>query len=176
MNFAVEMFFDPVADERVREVWERIAKAGLPSRLLDLGTTPHVSLGVCAELEPAAFAGELREFAMSESRVGARLVSVSTFANREGVVFFGLVPTRELLDLHSRFDAMFDRAGRTLWEYYRPGRWVPHCTLTIALDPAQVAAALGVCAEVALPIQASLVEIALVENPSARVHARFPLR
>jgi len=174
MNFAVEMFFDAAADERVREVWERIAKAGLPSRLLENGSTPHVSLGVCAELDPRAFAEELREFAAGEPRISARLVSVATFANREGVVFFGVVATRDLLDLHARFDAMFDRAARGPWEYYRPGRWVPHCTLTTALDPAQVAAALRVCAETTLPMQVTLAEVAIVENPSVKVHARFP--
>lgn len=174
MNFAVEMFFDPASDERVREVWERIAKAGLPSRLLDNGSTPHVSLGVCAELDPVAFAPQLREFAARERRISARLVSVATFANREGVVFFGVVATRDLLELHERFDEMFARAAHGPWEYYRPGRWVPHCTLTTALDPTQVAAALRVCAEVPLPIQVTLAEIALVENPSVRVHARSP--
>lgn len=175
MNFAVEMFFDPSSDERVREVWERIAKAGLPSRLLEFGSTPHVSLGVCAEIDPTAFAARLSAFAASEPRRPATLISLGTFSNRQGVVFFGLISTPELLALHARFDAMFDRAARGPWEYYRPGRWVPHCTLTTALDPAQVPAALAVCAEVTLPIQITLAEVALVENPSALVHARFPL-
>jgi len=174
MNFAVELLFDDVADARVRELWERIAAAGLPSRLLELGNAPHVSLGVCAELDPVAFAAELSIFAAREPKQHATLVSLGTFSNREGAVFLGLIATPELLALHARFDSVFVACAREPREYYRPGRWVPHCTLTTALDPSQVGAALRVCAEVPLPIQARLESIALVENPDGRVHARIP--
>ena len=51
----------------------------------------------------------------------------------------------------------------------------PAGTLTTALDPSQVAAALRVCAEVPLPIQATLESVAIVENPDGKVHARIPL-
>jgi 2'-5' RNA ligase len=175
MNFAIELCLDEHADARIREIWERIERAGLPSRLLEYGHAPHVSLGVCAELDAKAFAKRLAEFAAREPRLHATLVSLGTFSNRQGVVFLGLINTRELLDLHARFDAIFAPVVRDPWEYYRPGRWVPHCTLTTALDPSQVAAALRVCAEVPLPIQATLESVAIVENPEGVVHARIPL-
>jgi len=176
MNFAIELCLDEHAEARIREIWERIERAGLPSRLLEFGHTPHVSLGVCAELvDRAAFGARLAEFAAREPRQHATFVSLGTFSNRQGVVFLGLINTRELIDLHARFDAVFAAAAREPWEYYRPGRWVPHCTLTTALDPAQVASALRVCAEVPLPIQATLESVALVENPDGVVHARIPL-
>ncbi len=175
MNFAIELFLDEAAEARIREIWERIAEAGLPSRLLELGNTPHVSLGVCARLDPVGFARQLSEFASREPKLHATFVSLGTFSNRQGVVFLGVIATRELIDLHARFDALFGAAARDPWEYYRPGRWVPHCTLTTALDPGQVAAALRLCADVPLPIQASLESVAIVENPEGRLHARIPL-
>ncbi len=175
MNFAIELFLDAEADARIREIWERIARAGLPSRLLEFGYTPHVSLGVCAQLDPVAFAARLSEFALREPKPHATFVSLGTFSNRQGVVFLGLITTPELVEMHARFDALFASAARDPWEYYRPGRWVPHCTLTTALDPSQVAPALGVCAEVPLPIQATLESVAIVENPDGKVHARNPL-
>jgi len=174
MNFAIEILLDATTETRIRELWERIAEAGLPSRLLDLGHAPHVSLGVCAELDAAAFAEKLAGFAAREPKQHATLVSLGTFSNRQGVVFLGLIATRELIALHERFDALFAAEGRGPWEFYRPGRWVPHCTLTTALDPVQVGAALRVCAEVPLPIQATLDRVALVENPSGQVHACYP--
>lgn len=174
MNFAIELFLDETAEARIREIWERIALAGLPSRLLEFGHTPHVSLGVCAELDPVAFAAPLSEFASREPKPHATFVSLGTFSNRQGVVFLGLIATRELIELHARFDALFATAAHEPWEYYRPGRWVPHCTLTTALDPTQVAPALAVCAGVPLPIQATLDSVGIVENPDGKVHARIP--
>lgn len=175
MNFAIELCFDELVEARICELWERIEQAGLPSRLLEFGHTPHVSLGVCAELDCKAFAGQLAEFAATQPKLHATLISLGTFSNRQGVVFLGLINTPELLDMHARFDALFAAVARDPWEYYRPGRWVPHCTLTTALDPEQVASALRVCAEVPLPIQATLESIAIVENPDGVVHARIPL-
>ena len=175
MNFAIELCLDEHAEARIREIWERIERAGLPSRLLEFGHTPHVSLGVCAQLDPAAFAKRLAEFAAGQPKLHATLVSLGTFSNREGVVFLGVIATRELVEMHARFDALFAAGARDLWEYYRPGRWVPHCTLTTALDREQVVSALRVCAEVVLPIQATLESVAIVENPDGIVHARIPL-
>ncbi|MEX2208823.1 MAG: 2'-5' RNA ligase family protein [Myxococcota bacterium] len=175
MNIAIELCLDEHADARIREIWERIERAGLPSRLLELGHAPHVSLGVCADLDRPAFAAKLAEFAAREPKLHGTFVSLGTFSNRQGVVFLGLINTRELIDMHARFDALFATSARDPWEYYRPGRWVPHCTLTTALDPIQVAVALRVCAEVPLPIQATLESVAIVENPDGVVHARLPL-
>jgi hypothetical protein len=175
MNIAIELCLDEQADARIREIWERIERAGLPSRLLEFGHTPHVSLGVCADLDRPSFTARLAEFAAREPKLHATFASLGTFSNRQGVVFLGLINTRELLDMHARFDALFAVTARDPWEYYRPGRWVPHCTLTTALDPTQVAAALRVCAEVPLPIQATLESVAIVENPDGVVHARIPL-
>ena len=109
-----------------------------------------------------------------QPRPHATLVSLSTFSNRQGVVFLGLVVTRELVALHERFDALFCAEAREPWEYYRPGRWVPHCSLAFALDPAQVPAALAACADIPLPIQATLETVGIVENPDGKLHARVP--
>jgi hypothetical protein len=98
---------------RVREIVARLQAAGLPSRLLTEGHMPHVSLAVCDELDPGPFAVELGRFAAGERPLGLSLVSVSTFATAEGVLFLGAVKTRALLELHKRFFPLREgRAGR----------------------------------------------------------------
>ena len=172
--FAVELFFDPPGEARVRELWARLRAAGLPSRLLTEGHVPHVSLAVCDELDPRGFAGELEQFAAGERPLDLALVSVSTFATAEGVLFLGAVKTRPLLELHERFFPRFERAARRPWDYYRPPHWVPHCTLDTGLDPAQLAAALPICVGAGMPIEVVAESAALVEPRRAKVLARFP--
>jgi 2'-5' RNA ligase len=172
--FSVELFFDPPGEARVRELWARLRAAGLPSRLLTGGHMPHVSLAVCDELDPGEFAVELERFAAGERPVGLSLVSVSTFATAEGVLFLGAVKTRALLELHERFFPRFEKAARRPWDYYRPPQWVPHCTLDIGLDPAQLAAAFPICVGAGLPIEVVAESAALVEPRRARVLARVP--
>ena len=135
---------------------------------------PHVSLAVCDDLDAALFAGELGRFSAKERRFGLSLVSVSTFATAEGVLFLGAVKTRALLELHERFWRRFAVHARRPWDYYRPEMWVPHCTLTYGLDPAQLAAALPICVGAGLPIEVVAESIALVRPREAQVLDRFP--
>jgi 2'-5' RNA ligase superfamily len=174
MPFAIEMTFDAAAEERVRRIFRRIAGAGLPSRLLERGLAPHVSLAVCDELSPAEFAPRLAEFAAGERAQRIALATPSTFATAEGVLFLGPVVTRALLDLHARFHPLFERAAISPWSHYLPGAWVPHCTLTFGLDPKQLGEAMQVCAGAGLPIEATLESVAIVEPRRAEIHASFP--
>jgi len=172
--FAVEMLLDSASDARMRALWQRIADRGLPSPLLALGHTPHVSLAVSNGLAVDDFVPALREFAAREAPPRTALASAATFGSAEGVVFLGAVPTPALIELHRRFFPLFERAASEPWDHYRPGRWVPHCTVSSGLDPRQVTEALGVCLEAELPIPVTLQGVALVENPSGAVHARLP--
>jgi 2'-5' RNA ligase len=174
--FAVELFFDPSGEARVRELWARLQMAGLPSQLLTEGQMPHVSLAVCDELDPGPFAAELERFAAGERPLGLSLVSVSTFATAEGVLFLGAVKTRALLELHERFFPRFEKAARRPRDYYRPEHWVPHCTLDVGLAPAQLAVALPICVGAGLPIEVVAESVALVEPRRANVLERFPFR
>jgi hypothetical protein len=175
VSFSVEMFFDGAADARVRSIWRRLAEAGLPS-LREGRDTPHVSLAVCGKLAPERLAPGLAAFAAGERAPRVALATVSTFPTAEGVLFLGAVVTRALLELHARGFAVFGRVAESPWDYYRPGRWVPHCTLALGLAGAQLAEAIQIGAGLELPIEATLESVAIVENPAGVVHARFPFQ
>ena len=172
--FAVEMLLDSSADARVRALWQRIAERGLPSPLLALGHSPHVSLAVCGGLAVDELVPALRALTAREPPPRTALVSAATFGTAEGVVFLGAVATPALVELHGRFFPLFERAAREPWAHYRPGAWLPHCTVTSGLDPLQVEQAIGVCVEAELPIPVTLEGVAVLENPSGTVHARLP--
>ena len=167
------MIFDPAGEARVRELWTRLADLGIPSFLLTHGHVPHVSLAGCDALDPAEFAAELERFAAREPPLAIALASVATFATDEGVLFLGATKTRALLELHERFWQRLGPLMRGPWDYYRPEHWVPHCTLTMGLDPAQLGAALPICVGAKLPIAVALTGVTLFEPRKARELARF---
>lgn len=145
MALAIEMFFDEGAAATVRAIWRDLAAAGLPSlSIYGHGQhRPHVSLAVFERVSPDAM-GALRSM-LAPATAGARLAlplnSLGTFPGEEGVLFLGVAVTAGLLDLHARTHAAL--AGQTagLWPHYRPGYWVPHCTLAQGLDAEGTAAA-----------------------------------
>lgn len=63
MAFAVELYMDRRADTAVREIWQSLAQAGIPSQPLSAGARPHVSLCLYESLDPNLFRKELEAFA-----------------------------------------------------------------------------------------------------------------
>ncbi|MDH3592281.1 MAG: 2'-5' RNA ligase family protein [Planctomycetota bacterium] len=160
MRFAVELFFDPKADAAVRALWTGVE----PDHLTPMGARPHISLGVYASLDPDAALPVLEAFAAREPVVPLSLAFVGTFASDEGVVFLGPQVSPELIGLHTRMHDAFAGLGESL-RYYRPGNWVPHCTVAWFLAAADIGTAIDRCRRASLPIAAQATHIGLVGLP-----------
>lgn len=161
MSFAVELYFDEVAEKTLREAWKSMADAGISTALLDGVQRPHVTLGACDEISQtfknalALFAKETAPFDLS---------SVGAFITAEGVIFLAPTVTRPLLDLHTRFHAFFDEHAGKKWPLYLPGAWVPHCTLAFRLTPEQLRQGFDIAAEIKLPLTCRIIEIGLLSG------------
>ncbi|MEM8885840.1 MAG: hypothetical protein AAGD14_17380, partial [Planctomycetota bacterium] len=55
------------------------------------------------------------------------------------------------------FGAYFDE----LDAHYLPGRWMPHCTQSVGLDPDQLADVVAVCRRAPLPLAGRLTRVAI---------------
>ena len=176
MGYAVELNLCRGNAARVVKVWESLAREGLNPVMLDLGAQPHVSLAVFEELNPEALRADLRRFAEVTPPLSVDLAFAGTFPTAEGVVFLAPVVTQELLALHSRFHSVLRERGIDSVEYYRPGNWVPHCTVAIDLAPDQVAAALEICVQSQAFGPVILDELSLIEFRPVREIYTFSLR
>ena len=78
-------------------------------------------------------------------------------------MFLAPTVTAELLELHAVFHRRFRHLGGASWEHYRPGTWVPHCTRATDLETNRFGDALAIAARMPLPLEARLVEVAIVE-------------
>jgi len=160
MPYAIELALDATAAAVVRRVWRELEEAGI-THMARSGARPHVSLGIWETLERVAAEGELTQFAAETAAIPFTLASVALFP---GVaVFLAPTVTARLLDLHAGFHRRFGPFGEAPWDHYRPGVWVPHCTLATDLEPPQFGAALAIAGRAPLPLECRLVEIGIVE-------------
>ena len=143
--------------------------------MLDIGSHPHVSLADSEDLDAERFRPVLEAFARETPPLACSLASVGLFATREGVVFLAPLVTRELLDLHDAFHRRFGEYGARSSAYYRPGNWVPHCTLAMGATATASAEAVRLCLDAALPIRGRFERVALVEFRPVRVVYAFEL-
>lgn len=176
MGFAVELHFDPQAEMRVRSLWDELARQGIRSPLPQIGSRPHISVAVFDRIDPTRVRPELEELASTLSPLPLTLDAVGAFPAKDGVVFLTPVVTPELLELHQSVHARLDALGLRALEHYRPGRWVPHCTVAIDLPREQVIPALEICRCSRVFGSLMLAEIGLVEYRPVRPIYSFPLR
>ncbi|MFE0118349.1 2'-5' RNA ligase family protein [[Kitasatospora] papulosa] len=129
---SVELLPDLATERAVREAWERLARAGLPSMAAHRHPTnrPHLTLATADTLLPEtrALLDEALEAALP---LPVALDGLVRFRGRRPVLAWAVRPDDALLRLH-----------RTVWRTLReapgsgrpnplhdPGRWVPHLTL-----------------------------------------------
>ncbi|GGS92894.1 2'-5' RNA ligase [Planobispora rosea] len=162
MVAALELYLDPVAEKRIRTLWEALAREGVPSMrdLLKGRHRPHVSLISASRLDGPAVAQALRGMEVARP-FELRFDFVGQFLGR--VLWLGPVPTTELLAHHAAVHARLTEAGIGGFEVYLPGRWVPHCTLSMRVPFPKLLDAIRLCMDV-LPIEATVVGAAVADH------------
>ncbi|MFF3446312.1 2'-5' RNA ligase family protein [Streptomyces sp. NPDC002667] len=127
----VEALLDEAADLVVREAWQRLAEAGLPSQARHPSPTnsPHLTLAACGELT-APIRWELAEVAAALP-LPVRFTGVVRFERPTSVLGWALDLDSTLASLHRRvWEAVAsDSPPGTLNPLHEPGRWSPHITL-----------------------------------------------
>ncbi len=161
MVAALEMYLDPVASKRIRTLWDAMEEAGIPSlrELTHRRHQPHVSLVGAPALDPDAVAAALDGITVPLP-LTLHMNFVGTFVGR--VLWLGPAVTSELLAHHRTVYEALSAGGVEVDPLYRPGEWVPHCTVSMRVPLKQMTDALRLCMDV-LPIEATITGAAVAD-------------
>ena len=161
MVAAIEMYLDPVATNRLRTLWDALEDAGIPSlrELTHRRHKPHVSLIGALALDPDAVADALAVIAVAPP-LRLKFNFVGTFVGR--VLWLGPTVTADLLAHHDTVCRALTAGGVEFDPLYRPGEWVPHCTVSMRVPLRQMTDALRLCMDI-LPIEATIIGAAVAD-------------
>lgn len=180
MPFAIELYFDEVAEAAVRHIWQAIADAGFKSPMQDAGYRPHISLAVYDDdaLDLDGLQQTLKSFVGTLPPFFVDLSNIGIFPTNEGIIFLGATVTQTLQRIHADFHAAFAEFAGDLRPYYQVNHWVPHCTLAYGLSPDEIAAILLLGWQAPLPLraQACQIGIAQVSPMSCEFIGQHPLK
>lgn len=168
MVAALELYLDVEATRRVRTLWRALEDEGIPTLagLLNQKHRPHVSLAAARRLSPEAIAAALDGIDVGRPlRVDMNFVG--QFVGR--VLWLGVTPTADLLAHHRLVLDRLTTAGVQVWDLYQPGRWVPHCTISMRVPNPSMAAAIRRCLEV-LPLPATVTAAAVTDHANDISH------
>jgi len=164
---AVCLLFDRRSERAVRALWDRLERVGVPSlRSHTHGRhVPHVSYAV------------LRSWDLAE--VSAALLGVGGLPPVElsfdGVGLFrrgrAWLLAGGSVELHARQERIVEAitaTGAELHQHYRPGRWLPHCSVA-PRAPLTKLSVLAAAVYDVLPLDARLDQVALVDSATGEL-------
>ena len=167
MALAVCLLFDRRSERAVRALWDRLEQAGVPS----LGShthgrhVPHVSYAVLRSWDQASVTAALAQLG-GGAPVELSFDGIGLF--RRGRTWLVAGVSADFVARQQRVVEAVTATGAELHKHYRPGTWLPHCSLapraTLAQLPVAVAAVLDV-----LPLRARLDRAALVNSATGEL-------
>lgn len=167
MVAALELYLDVDATKRLRTLWRALEADGVPTMgSLHERHRPHVSLAAARTLDPEAVAKALDGLTVAPP-LPLSLDFAGQFVGR--VLWLGVVPGLELLHHHREVHERLAAAGVEVWEQYKPGRWVPHCTISLRVPNPMMAAAVRRCLEF-LPIGARVAGASVTDHAHDIAH------
>jgi 2'-5' RNA ligase len=168
MACSVELRFDPTLTQRVVEIWQTLADLGVSRYMLECAAIPHVSLAVYDDetvVDPGILAELVESLAVDRSPLPVAFSSIGVFPTSENVLFLGLVVSEALLAIHQAYHHVAAAFGPACRPYYRPGCWVPNCTLTMRLPTPDLLRGLAHLAAGWAPLEGILRSLALIQAP-----------
>jgi 2'-5' RNA ligase len=154
-----------------------MAKLGLSAYLHNSNNRPHLTLTMYTMLGIPTACKRLENFATEHPCFPVSFQYFGTFPGESSSVFLGPVVDTTLLSIQSAICETLDSLGTVPnFHHYRPGHWVPHCSLAVELQPKICPQAITFASgRLKLPLKAEVREIGLIEFRPVRHICSFPL-
>jgi 2'-5' RNA ligase len=125
---AVCLLFDAHGEAAIRRLWRRLEEEGVQTLLTHTHGlhVPHLSYAVLRSYDVDKVAAALARLPAA-GPVSLRLDAFGMF--RRSRTSLVPSPTSDLSRRHERVVEAVESTGAELHQHYRPGVWVPHCTL-----------------------------------------------
>ena len=129
---------------------------------------PHVTFAVAEVVGEAGLRAAERA---GGGRLELAMDLLGVFGGDQGVLFLGVTPTQALVAAHAAVHAALPGDGGGPYGHFRPGVWVPHCTLAAGLDGGALGRAVSVLHPVG-EVRARIAAWEVVDLPAERPAAR----
>ena len=171
---AVCLLFDRRSERAVRALWDRLERAGVPSlRSHTHGRhLPHVSYAVLRTWDLAPVSAAVASLG-PVAPVELMFDGVGLF--RRGRAWLLAGAAAEFVTSQERVVEAVVGTGAELHKHYRPGRWLPHCSVAPRASLAQLPVLAAAIYDV-LPLEARLDRIALIDSATGEVWPVPPVR
>jgi 2'-5' RNA ligase len=140
LPYAITLRLDRPGARRIERLWDALARRRISDSMPRLGYRPHVTLGVYDAVAPEVLVPLLDELAARCLPLPVDFIGLRSFPGTAPVLWAAPAASPDLAATHALLHEMLDADCH---ERYRPGSWIPHCTLAQELDEGGLGAALA---------------------------------
>jgi hypothetical protein len=145
MAYSIELYFDCEFEEKLRSLWDKLEKAGVPSILQKIDSRPHLSLLIMDKCIVEHVA-EIIELGIKGYRTfPITFPAISLIAGKQQAVFLTPGINSELIAIQNGLYNLLKDAGYSIREHYEPKNWLPHCSISKELSAVEALKTIEVC-------------------------------
>ncbi len=149
------------------EFWDTFGQFEPRPSMTALNYPPHITLAIYDDLDVEVAAAALGKVAAEQNSLKLVFEQLDYFRLPRFVVWARPNEDETLLKLHQKLHSLID--PRDCHEHYRPGTWIPHCSVATDIPLERVGAALAQQAEPFEPFEVVFNSIDYLEFPPVRV-------
>ena len=131
MPVAININADNASARPIRALWDEVGQLEQSPSLAGLNYPPHLTLAIYDQIDEAEAADAVATVFAAEPPYHLRFSAIRWFENDPLVLWAAPEASDRLMQVHAALHAILDPG--LCRPYYRPGIWVPHCSLGTAI-------------------------------------------
>jgi 2'-5' RNA ligase len=140
MAFAINLTARGLAGARICELWDEFGVFEPAPSMAALNHPPHITLAIYNSIDEDRLSRAMHQVMDGQPPLQLTFRSIARF-DEPGLVFWAAPDvSATLLPMHAKLHQLIDPAF--CHEHYRPGSWVPHCTLAFRVTEANLTKAI----------------------------------
>ena len=145
MKYSIELYFERSFEEKLCSLWTELQSAGLPSVLPQMGSRPHLTLIILDRCDEDHVAGLIDRHVKGHFKFSIAFPAFSIISGVRNSVFLTPAIKPELIDIQRSLYNLIEENSYSIQEHYAPHNWLPHCSISKGLSPAEALKTLEVC-------------------------------
>lgn len=167
-GYAIELYFDPALENQVLKAWNVLARRQISTQLIEMESRPHITLFSTPFIDPARLDNIVRTFASRQEPLPLTFSSIGGLPADNNVLFLAPTPSLSILQFHAQLCDAVRKEDIEIKEEYRPGSWIPYCSVAQEVPRTRMAEAFSVLRDLKLPVTGYAMDIGIVEFSPVR--------
>ena len=130
MQYAIELYYDMEAEEKLYALSKKVADAKLSTKFMEWKTRPQLTLACFNDVDEENCIIRLKKFAKNHTQMPAYIASIGMFTDTK-TIFASPMMNDEMYRFQRELHECLHDFDTKDWEWYCPNSWMPHCTLAL---------------------------------------------